>query len=122
MSDVVPLPVWPHGLTPERDLLLRRAKRELGLDFCILPCPAVPASPGRVLAFGSLPDFLCEAVLIRPENTERYESVLAALRFTLTAPAGTPGAFDEGDYVRALMPGAVEVERESYEKKKVQFV
>lgn len=121
MSEVLPLPTWPWPLAPERAALLRAAKAELNLDFKMIHVPAVPASPGRVLAWGELPPHLCEAVLIRPENTERYESVLRALHFTLTAPPGTPGSFDQGDYVKALLPGAVEIEPE-HTGRTVRFV
>lgn len=91
MAEVRPLPLWPHSLSPEQLALIKRAKLEVGPSFDVLPSPAVPESPGRILAFGEVPPFLCESVLIAPENVDRYESVLAAMRFWLTAPEREPG-------------------------------
>jgi hypothetical protein len=106
---LLPLPVYPWPLTAERSMLLRRAKAELDLPFLIQPVEAVPGSPGRVIAFGGLPPFLCEVAMIRPENVDSYESVLAALRAVLTAPEGAAGFFDEGAYLSALVPGTREI-------------
>lgn len=91
MAEVVPLPLWPHSLSQEQLALIKRAKLEVGPSFDVLPSPAVPESPGRILAFGEVPPFLCESVLIAPENVLRYKSILAAMRFWLSAPEGEAG-------------------------------
>jgi len=107
MSDVRPLPIWPHEMTPERDAMLRAAKAELDLPFKIVPSPAAPAGPARVLAFGAVPPFLCEFVYIRPENVDRYESVRGALHACLTAPAGHGGVITEEQWMSAVMGAPV---------------
>lgn len=106
---LIPLPVWPFPVSPEREMLIRAAKASLGLPYRIQHVKAEPGSPGRVLAFGELPPHLCEAALIRPDNVDNLESVTAALRAALTAPEGAGGFFDEAAYVAALLPGSREV-------------
>jgi hypothetical protein len=104
MSEVRPLPIFPSTpLTPQRDALLRAAKASLDLPFKILPSPAAPAGPARVLAFGVVPDFMCEFVYIRAENVDRLESVRGALEACLTAPAGHPGVITEEQWMSAVM-------------------
>lgn len=102
-ADVRPLPIWPHTATPERLAMVKRAKLEIGVPFAVQPAPAVLGSPGRILAFGEVPPFLCETVLIAPENVDRYESVLGALTFLLTAPEGAPGSIDEAAWLGGVM-------------------
>lgn len=102
-ADVRPLPIWPHTITPEQLDMIKRAKLEVGVSFSVQPAPAVLGSPGRILAFGEVPPFYCETVLIAPENVERYESVLGALRFWLTAPEGSPGSITEAAWLSGVM-------------------
>jgi len=90
---MAPLPVHPWPISAERMALLREAKTQLDTDLKVLPVEAVPGSEGRILAFGEVPPFFSETVLIRPENTEKVESVMRALEFWLTAPEGTEGSF-----------------------------
>ena len=116
---VRPQQVWPFPLSAEQRDLLIAAKAQLDLPYRIQPVMPEPGGPGRVLCFGDMPrtrnahgqevEFLCEAVMIDAENVSKPESVLNALRFTLTAPAGAPGSFDEAAQLAVLMPGTREV-------------
>lgn len=102
-SDVRPLPIWPHTVTPEQLELIKRAKIEIGVPYSVMPSPAAPGSPGRILALGEVPPFICETVLVAPENVERYESILGAMRFWLTAEAGAEGSIDEAAWLSGVM-------------------
>lgn len=102
-ADVVPVPVFPWPLSAERDTLLRRAKAALNIQLKIFPTPAVPGSPGRVLAFGAVPPWFAESVLVAPENVGNVASVSKALSFLLTAPPGTPGSFTGEMWLSAVM-------------------
>ena len=102
-ADVFPVAVYPWPLSAERDALLRRAKAALNIQLKIFPTPAVPGSPGRVLAFGAVPPWFAESVLIAPENTGSEESVSNALSFLLTAPPGAPGSFTGEMWLSAVM-------------------
>ncbi len=115
MAEPVPLPIWPHDITAEQHELIRRAKIEVGVPFQVMPCPAVPGSPGRVLAIGAMPPFLCESILVAPQNTNSYSSILAAMRHWLTAPEGSPGSFTEADWLSYVMQCQVVERKEEHE-------
>ena len=102
-GEMRPLPLWPHSLSDEQLAMVKRAKLEVDPPFTILPSPAVPGSPGRVLAFGEVPPFLSEIVLIAPENVNRYESILGAMRFWLTAPPEAPPSISEAQWLSHVM-------------------
>jgi hypothetical protein len=67
-------------MAPERMELLKQAKARIDTGVKIIPVAAAYGSPGRVLCFGSLPDFMCRVVPIRPENVDNIDSIEAALR------------------------------------------
>lgn len=77
MSDVRPLPVYPQK--PQEPILgmLRQAKAQLNISFKISPERAVPGSPGRVLAIGSKPDFICDYAYVANPTVESLTSALA---------------------------------------------
>lgn len=105
-ADPIPLPIFPWPMSPEREALVREAYNATGTHVSIIPCPAVPESPGRVLAFGQIPDFVCETVLIRAENVDNVDSIRRALDFTLhtpMVPGGTPGTFTHAMWLSAVM-------------------
>lgn len=103
MSDVRPLPVWPYPLTAGRAAALKAAKLSMELPYLIVPVPAVPASPGRVLMFGEIPPHVCEGVLIAPDGTEDEERVRAAFEFLLQAPPHAPGLITNEMWLSAVM-------------------
>lgn len=103
MADVRPLRLWPHDITEAQLAMIRQGKADMDVDFKILPSPAEPGGPGRVLAFGQIPPFFSESVVIGGDNVNRPESIRAAMEFALTAPAGAPGSFTEEAWLQAVM-------------------
>ena len=103
MSDVRPLPVWPWPMTDAIASTLRVAKASLDVSWLIAPCPAVPGSPGRVLAFGEVPPFACEAVLVRPEDQHDPARLAAALTFLMSATPDAPGLVTQEKWLSAVM-------------------
>lgn len=96
-DNLIPLAIWPHDIPDEQMDLIRQAKAALNLPFRVLPSPAVPGSPTRVLGMGSLPPFLCDCALVNdPTNPESVEN---ALRWLLTAPEGDDRGFMALDYL-----------------------
>lgn len=111
-----PLCLWPYPAPPEQMALVKQAKTRLGLDFMVLPEPAVPGGDERVLALGSLPPFLCEAALVKdPTNAQSIEN---ALRWVLTAPDGDNRGFGYVDYLGVIFgPGVKDLGTEVIEPK-----
>ena len=77
MPDVTPLPVWPQK--PQEPILamLKQAKAQLQTSILISPERAVPGSPGRVLAIGSKPNFLCDYAYVANPTVESLTQALA---------------------------------------------
>ena len=106
MSLVIPLPIFPYPLTPERYALIGQALSTIALPYQLQPAPGVPGSPGRILCFGRPAPFYGESVVVRPENVDNVDSIRRALEFLLKAPAGTPGSFTEEMFMEAIFgPG-----------------
>ena len=77
MTDVNPLPVYPRrpqGTTLE---LLKQAKAQLQTSLLISPENAVPGSPGRILAIGEKPNFLCDYAYVANPTVESLTQALA---------------------------------------------
>lgn len=120
MSDVRPLPLWPHDLNAHRPVgdtsdwnhwrayLLRQAKAEISTPFQVRTEGAVPGGPVRVLAFGLLPPFACESVLISPENVFKPESVRKALEVYFTADEDHPNVISHARWLSIQMGVQVE--------------
>lgn len=106
------LPVYPWPMSDERLELVKQAKAALELPYKIMPAPAVPGSPGRVLCFGRPAPFYTESVVVGADNVDKLDSVKAALEFTLEAPAGTSGSFTEQMWLSAVMGCEVTLEYE----------
>lgn len=103
VTEVRPLPIWPHTVTEAQLEMVKRAKLEIGAPFAVQPSPAVPGSPGRVLAFGEVPPFLSETVLIWPDDVGNYEVVKEKMRLWLQAPEGTGGTVTEEMWLSHVM-------------------
>lgn len=81
MPDVRPLPIYPWPVDPAALELVKRAKAELETQFKVVPVRALPGSPGRMLALGVKPNFVCDyAPVVDPSN---YTSVKNALSWVL---------------------------------------
>lgn len=61
MTDLRPLPIWWAKPPTDADWQrIRQAKAALKLDFLVQPGRASAGSPGRILAVGGKPDFVCD--------------------------------------------------------------
>ena len=80
MPDVTPLPMYPQVPTGNTLTALKTAKSLLDTKVLIQPVKAVPGSPGRVLAIGSKPNFLCDYAYVAEPTVE---SLTAALSWCL---------------------------------------
>jgi len=89
MTDIRPLPVYPHKPTG-RDLdLLRAAKSRLDTSLKILPVDAVIGSPGRVLALYESPDWICDHALVKNPTIESLKAALEWILYETDDPRGT---------------------------------
>ena len=70
------LPIYPS--VPSGGVLeaLKAAKDSLDVDYLIQPVKAVPGSPGRVLAIGEAPTFLCDYALVAEPSVESLKNAL----------------------------------------------
>ena len=57
--------------------MLKQAKAQLNTGQLISPERAVPGSPGRVLAIGSKPNFLCDYAYVAEPTVESLTQALA---------------------------------------------
>jgi hypothetical protein len=75
--ELKPLPIYPSK--PQGAILeaLKQAKVNLDLSYLISPEKAVPGSPGRVLAIGEKPNFLCEYAYVANPTVESLQSALS---------------------------------------------
>lgn len=80
MSDILPLPVYPHKPVGVDLALIKEAKASLNYVHLIQPVDAVPGSPGRILALRERPSFLCDHAFVQNVT---LESVTAALKYCL---------------------------------------
>lgn len=104
MTYVTPLPVWPQK--PQEPILtmLKQAKAQLQTSLLISPERAVPGSPGRVLAIGSKPNFLCDYAYVAEPTVE---SLTAALSWCLGLKEDARGV-TIGRMLSEIMGGPVE--------------
>lgn len=80
-TDLRPLPIYPWPLNEVDYGAVRLAKARLGVEWKVLPRPAIAGSPGRILALREPPPFLCDYALVNdPQNGN---SMLAALEVAL---------------------------------------
>lgn len=119
MSDtLLPLPIFPYPVSKEDMDAIKAAKASMNVDFKVLPRPAVPGSPGRVLALREKPSwFTAYAPVAHPE---RPESMKAALEWVLSDKDDPRGVTDV-QWLQELMPGAREIEWTELEELSVRF-
>jgi hypothetical protein len=75
------LPILAEKLSPGDWEAIRAAKASLDLPFLVKPVPAVHGSPGRVLAIGKKPDWLCDGAYI---SSTASKGLAAAIEYVLT--------------------------------------
>ena len=74
------LPLWPSVPIGGALAALKQAKQQIPDAPLIQPVRAVPGSPGRVLAIGTPPPFLCDYALV---ETSTSPGLQKALEWTL---------------------------------------
>lgn len=108
MSDaLLPLPIFPYPVSKEDMDAIKAAKAAMGVDFKVLPRPAVPGSPGRVLALREKPHWFTPYAPVG--HPERAESMIAALEWVLLNTDDPRGVTDL-QWLSELMPGVREIE------------
>lgn len=75
--NVTPLPVFPTVPAGDTLTALKTAKSQLNTRVLIQPVKAVPGSPGRILAIGSKPNFLCDYAYVAEPTVESLTQALA---------------------------------------------
>ena len=83
---MIVLPLWPHDLAADKRAWIE-AKAADALGSPVMVVPAVIGSPGRVLAFGRPPDFLCDSVVVSEASSNDPAAVEAAIRYLLLDPS-----------------------------------
>jgi hypothetical protein len=112
----VPLAIFPYPLPPEITEVTKRAFMSLDLPFAVVPVPANPGEPGRILALGALPPFVCDCAPVADATNE--DSVRNAIRWVLTAPQGDENGYMVLDYLKAAFgPETRELPPEEIEQK-----
>lgn len=112
----VPLAIYPWPMPPAQAEITKRAFMSLDLPFAVQPCKANPGEPGRVLALGTIPPFVCDCAPVSDPSSE--DSVRNAIRWVLTAPEGDDNGYMVLDYLRqAFGPETRELPPEEIEQK-----
>jgi hypothetical protein len=70
------LPIYPSVPTGGVLEALKAAKDSLDVDYLIQPVKAVPGSPGRILAIGKKPHFVCDYALVANPTVESFKNAL----------------------------------------------
>jgi hypothetical protein len=81
MDDLRPLAIYPWPLSAADMEKVKAAKAATGVPFRVLPCPAVPGTPVRILALRELPAFVCDTT--PPVDPDNPDSLTNALRWVL---------------------------------------
>jgi hypothetical protein len=76
LSNIVPLPVYPHKPVGGDLELIKKAKANIKTDIRIQPVDAVPGSPGRVLALRERPNFICEHAFVEAPDENNIQAAL----------------------------------------------
>ena len=100
-----PLAIWPWPLPSEQLEVVRSAFAAMGAPFPVVPSPAAPGGPVRVLAMGSLPPFACNSALIG--NPLSFDSVTKGLRWVLDPAQDLENGHTMLDYLRLYLGAEV---------------
>jgi hypothetical protein len=76
MTSVMPLPVYPAK--PEGRVLemIKQAKAGINTSKLLQPVRAVHGSPGRILAIGEKPDWICEYAYVKEPNVKSLKEAM----------------------------------------------
>jgi hypothetical protein len=73
---MIPLPIYPGLPRSEVMGMIKDAKSQIGTDALVKPVRAVIGSPGRILAIGEKPDWICEYAYIKEPSTQSFKEAL----------------------------------------------
>jgi hypothetical protein len=97
------VPCYPWPLTDIQMSMLKNVKENLNLSYLIQPRPAVPGSPGIMLAFGQMPNFVCDYAMV-PAMPD-FDKVEAALRVVLDNDLTDPRLGHPINVLQSINPG-----------------
>ena len=73
---MIPLPIYPALPSSEVMGMIKEAKALVKTDALVKPVRAVNGSPGRILAIGEKPDWICEYAYIKEPSTQSFKEAL----------------------------------------------
>ena len=73
---MIPLPKYPGLPTSEVMGMIKEAKAQVNTDTLVKPVRAVHGSPGRILAIGEKPEWICEYAYIKEPSTQSFKEAL----------------------------------------------
>lgn len=56
--------------------MIKEAKGQINITTLVKPVKALPKSPGRVLAIGEKPDWICEYAYVKEPSTQSFKEAL----------------------------------------------
>jgi hypothetical protein len=76
MTNLIPLPVYPSKPSGELLDMIKEAKGLINTRTMVQPVRAVHGSPGRVLAIGQRPDWICEYAYIEEPSVKSIKEAM----------------------------------------------
>ena len=76
MSSIIPLPVYPNKPDGELLEMIKQAKGMINTNILMQPVRAVHGSPGRILAIGDKPDWVCEYAYVKTANVKSIKEAI----------------------------------------------
>lgn len=73
---MIPLPIYPGLPSSEVMAMIKEAKAQLGTSTLVKPVRAVSGSPGRILAIGEKPEWICEYAYVENPSTQSFKEAL----------------------------------------------
>lgn len=73
---MIPLPVYPAKPDGELLQMIKDAKSLITTDIKVVPSRAVNGSPGRILAIGEKPDWVCEYAYVKEPNVKSLKEAM----------------------------------------------
>ena len=73
---MIPLPIYPGLPSSEVMGMIKEAKAQVGTNTLIKPVRAVKGSPGRILAIGEKPEWICEYAYVENPSTQSFKEAL----------------------------------------------
>lgn len=88
MAEIIPVAFYPNKPTGTLLEATKTAKAQIDTDKLIKPVRAVPGSPGRIIAIGETPPFICEHMVVPAGDTNKLREALEWALFLRDADTG----------------------------------